>query len=258
MQKQLSEFLIFLAVEKGLSQNTIEAYERDCLSFIEFLRRQGIEDFNAVTQHHFIGLLAELRDAGYAVSSICRLLVALKVLFRFLKKEQLIAANTALYVETPRLWQLIPEVMDVEEVEGLLAQPDPVTAAGARDRAILEVLYASGLRVSEVCTLGLYDVDETTVRVMGKGSKERLVPIGKRAIAAIDHYITHFRGIADKGRSEPLFVSRLGTPIDRQTVWAMIKRYAKKAGISKNISPQTLRHSCSPSSSARNRSATCG
>jgi len=242
-QKHLHEFLFYIAAEKGLSQNTIEAYDRDCQRFISFLSDQGIEDFNSVQQPHIIEFLASLKRADYAVSSICRSLVAIKVLFRFLKKELITQTNVALYVDHPKMWQLIPEVLDSHEVDRLLNQPDSQSAIGARDRAILEVLYASGLRASEVCSLNLYDVDDLYVRVIGKGSKERLVPIGKQAVQAVDHYISHFRGETKKDRGEPLFVTKLGQRIDRQTVWTMIKKYGKTAGIIKNISPHTLRHS---------------
>lgn len=243
MNGAIDDFLMYISSEKGLSTNTVEAYRRDMIAFQEHLKRGGISDPSQVTQEHLIGFLSHLKAEHYASSSICRTLIALKVFFRFLKRENSIQENIAYYLDTPRLWQLIPEVLSSNEVEALLAQPNPDTAVGARDKAILEVLYSCGLRVSEVCKLGIYDVDDHFIRVMGKGSKERMVPIGKKALDAVDHYLTHFRGFADGGRHEPLFVARGGEAINRFSVWRMIKDYAKQGGISKNISPHTLRHS---------------
>ncbi len=243
MKEQLHEFLNYLVAEKGLSNNTIEAYGRDIESFFTSIQNKGITSFSQVQQQHLIDFLYRLNAAQYAASSVCRALIALKVLFRFLKREGVISDNVAYYLETPKLWQIIPEVLTHEEVELLLAQPDPSTAIGARDRAILEVLYASGLRVSEVCSLGIYSVDDTFVRVMGKGKKERVVPIGKKALEAVDLYLANYRDAHDSDRQQALFVTKTGRPLDRIKVWRMIKTYGKKAGIAKNISPHTLRHS---------------
>jgi len=143
------------------------------------------------------------------------------------------------FFETPKMWQLVPEVMSVEEVDQLLAQPSVEDAVGARDKAVLELLYATGMRVSELCSLKLHDLSDTFVKVRGKGKKERLIPVGKRAIAAVDHYLLTFRG--EKG--DALFLGPRGKPLDRVTVWAQVKFYAKKGGILKEISPHTLRHS---------------
>lgn len=239
----LQDFLSYIASEKGLSRNTIEAYERDAKAFIDFLKNQNVASYPQVKEEHFVGFLSHLKGAGYATASICRALVACKVLFRFLKRENLIPSNPSLYVDSPALWQLIPEVLSQNEIERLLAQPDPSTEQGARDKAILELLYASGLRVSELCTIGLYDVDDDYVKVMGKGRKERIVPLGKPALQAIDHYLTHYRDQADSGRQQALFVTRTGKPMNRVAIWKMVKIHAKEAGIKKNISPHTLRHS---------------
>lgn len=242
MHAHIADFISFIASEKGLAANTIEAYRRDTDYFLTSLKQQGVHTLAALDQQHIITFLSELKSQDYASSSICRALIAIKVLCRFLKREGVTATNVALYLETPKLWQLIPDVLTYEEVESLLQQPDVETPMGARDKAILEVLYASGLRVSEICTLGLYDVEDTYVRVMGKGSKERIVPLGKHALEAVDHYLTHYRGVCDTPKP-PLFISKSGRPIDRILIWKMIKRYAKGAKITKNISPHTLRHS---------------
>lgn len=240
MDEQLNDFLSYIASEKGLSRNTIESYRRDIIHFISFLEEQKISTLDAIQEMHIVRFLATLHDKHQASSSISRALIAIKVFCRFLKREGLIKHNAALYLDTPKIWQLIPEVMTTHEVELLLKQPDPSTSLGARDQAILELLYASGMRVSELCSLSIHAADETFVRVKGKGSKERLVPIGKKAVQAIDHYLVNFR---DGDRNESLFVSQKGGRIDRIDVWKMIKKYAKKAGITKNISPHTMRHS---------------
>lgn len=237
------DFLSYIASEKGLSLNTVEAYGRDTASFIAYLKNQGIASFKEVKEEHFVGFLSHLKNAHYATASINRTLMACKVLFRFLKREGVITQNPSLYLDAPKLWQLIPEVLSGEEVERLLAQPQTSSATGARDKAILELLYASGLRVSELCTVGIYDVDDESIKVKGKGGKERIVPVGKPALQAIDFYLANFRDQTDSCRQQALFVTRSGKPIDRIAVWKMIKKYAKSANISKNISPHTLRHS---------------
>ncbi len=242
MLRELEEFVIYIASEKGFSQNTIEAYRRDGSALLHFLHREGVLSWRDVSQEHLMRYLALLQEQGYASASIARALMAFKVFFRFLKRESLIAVDPMTHLETPKLWQIIPDILSYQEIERLFAQPDAKTPMGARDRAILEVFYSSGLRVSEICALKFFDVDDQFIKVMGKGSKERLIPIGSKAIEAIDHYITHFRGIVDQ-QEAPLFVSKRGKHLNRIAVWKMIKAYAKKAGISKNISPHTLRHS---------------
>ena len=243
MYQFLEDFLLYIASEKGLSNNTIEAYERDCKSFIEFLQNKQITSFGDVQLTDIMEFLRALKSKNFASASIRRTMIALKVLYRFLKRERFISNNVTLYLESPKLWQLIPEILTYEEVENLLEQPDLESPTGVRDKAILEVLYSSGLRVSEVCTLGIYDIDDDFIRVFGKGSKERLVPIGKKAVEAIDHYLIHYRCQSDSEQNKTLFVSKNGRKLDRIVVWRMIKQYGKNAGITKNISPHTLRHS---------------
>lgn len=154
----------------------------------------------------------------------------------------MITVDLGCYFETPKIWQLIPEVLQIEEVDLLLAQPQREDRIGARDKAMLELLYATGMRVSELCALRLNDLSDTFVKVRGKGKKERIVPVGKKAIAAVDHYLLHFRGEI-RAETDPLFITSRGNPVDRMTVWKQVKMYAEKAGIAKSISPHTLRHS---------------
>ncbi len=233
------DFLDYIRSEKGLSQNTIEAYGRDIKAFQEFLPSK---ELCQISSEDILLFLSHLKERGYASSSICRILVSVKVFFRFLKKEGEISVDLTRYFDTPKLWQLIPEVLTIEEVDALLAQPKLDDAIGVRDRAILELMYATGMRVSEVCALRLNDVSDTFVKISGKGKKERIVPVGKKAIEALDAYLLQFRGSVEE-ENGLLFVSSRGKPLHRITVWMRVKAYAKSAGITKSISPHTLRHS---------------
>jgi integrase/recombinase XerD len=239
LENDICDFLDHLRSERGLSPHSIEAYGRDVRAFAQTL---STPHWKETTPEQIISFLSHLKAQGYASSSICRRLIAVKVFFRFLKKEGVIPADLSRYFETPRLWQLLPEVLSEEEVERLLAEPKADDPMGVRDRAILELLYATGMRVSELCQLRICDLNDSFVKVRGKGNKERLIPVGKKAIAAVDRYLVEFRGEASE-ENAPLFVTGRGRAIDRITVWARVKAYAKSAGISKSISPHTFRHS---------------
>lgn len=235
----IEDFLDYIRSEKGLSSHTAEAYGRDIRMFAAFVSPTPPKEIQA---EEILSFLSFLKSKNYASSTICRTLVAVKVFCRFLKKEGEIETDLGKYFDTPKLWQLIPEVLSFEEIEALLNQPQIEDAMGSRDKAILELLYATGMRVSELCSLKIKDLNETSIKVQGKGKKERIIPVGKKALQAIDYYLIHFRGEVkeDGGR---LFVNSRGKPIDRITIWAKVKAYAKSAGISKSISPHTLRHS---------------
>ena len=235
----LDDFLTFLKAEKGLSINTCESYSRDITAFASFL---GLPDWKSVTSSNILQFLEKLKKKGYASSSVCRTLVSLKVFFRFLKKEGEVSSDLGCFFETPKVWQLIPEVLQIEEVDLLLKQPGISDPIGARDKAILELMYATGMRVSELCSLSIQDLSDTFVKVRGKGKKERIIPVGKKAIEAVDHYLNNYRGDL-KEDNGPLFVTSRGNRIDRMRVWKQVKMYAKKAGIRKKVSPHTLRHS---------------
>jgi len=239
MSIEVTDFLDYIRSEKGLSEHTIDAYGRDIQAFERFVLKRAWVDVGA---EQILSFLAHLKERGYASSSICRILVSVKVFFRFLKKEGLIDVDLGRYFQTPKMWQLVPDVLSMEEVNALLAQPKTDDVLGARDKAILELIYATGMRVSELCHLTITDLSDTFVKVRGKGKKERLIPVGRQAIAAVDHYLLHFRGEA-REENAPLFLSERGKPIDRVTVWNRVKAYAKSAGIVKSISPHTLRHS---------------
>jgi integrase/recombinase XerD len=231
---RIAEFLDHLRTERGASPHTVEAYGRDLEGFARFWKGEG--------KGAALAYLGELRRQGYATGSVCRKLAAVKVFFRFLRREGIGGGEGIEGLETPKMWQLIPEVMTPEEVDRLLAAPGGEERIGARDRAILEVLYATGIRVSELCGLNVGSVQGGMVKVMGKGKKERLVPVGERALEALDRYLERFH--PDRTcASFPLFLSRGNKRMDRVAVWGRIKFYAEKAGIEKEVSPHTLRHS---------------
>jgi integrase/recombinase XerD len=232
MQCHLSRFLHFLAAEKGLKQATLLAYRSDLETFFSHAKELSKEEV--------LLFLDRLKTKGAASASIARALVSLRVFCRFLQKEGFLAQDVCGMLEQPSLWQKIPEILSLEEIERLFSLPDKGSERGKRDRAILYLLYACGIRVSELCSLNLQDVGDESIRVVGKGGKERLVPIAKEAIEAIDAYLL----VSQRKSGElSLFLGRKRKKLRRETVWGMIKTYAKKAGIEKTISPHTFRHS---------------
>jgi integrase/recombinase XerD len=236
VEREIADFLAYLGSEKGLSPHTLAAYGRDLRSYANYSQGKKTEE---VIADQIIEYFQTLKNRGIASSSLCRALVAIKVFFRFLKREKIISNNPTVFLESPKMWQLIPEVLTIDEVGRFLEMPALETAIGARDKAIFMVMYASGLRVSELCGLNLGDVSDDQVRVRGKGNKERVIPIASAAVAAVDFYLTQVRTEGDG----PLFLSSRGKRMDRVAVWERVKFYGKKAGISKEISPHTLRHS---------------
>lgn len=236
LDREIGEFVDFLSLEKGSSEHTQEAYAKDIRLFVE---TQSVISWKEVSSEDLVRFSAFLEKNGYASASICRMFMAIKVFFRFLKKEGILSSDLGRYFETPKVWQLIPEVLSPQEVEILLDAPSLKGLLGLRDKAILELLYATGIRVSELCLLRVQDVQEGFIKVLGKGKKERLVPVGKKALRSIDAYLA-FRTQAEE--IPLLFVSKSGKKLSRITVWERIKFYAKKAGIDRDISPHTLRH----------------
>jgi integrase/recombinase XerD len=247
MRPLLQSFLDFVSLEKGLSPNTRAAYATDLNDFISFLERRRAASFNAVTRRMITDYLVAGREGGLKTSTLHRRLVAIKVFFRFLQQEGLLATNATEAMDSPRLWKLLPEIMTVREVDLLLRQPNVDERTGLRDRAIIETLYGTGLRVSELTGLTLDDVrfDERCLRCLGKGRKERIVPFGDSARDWIRRYIDEARPhLAGRSDTRSLFLSTRHKAIDRRTVWRLIRGYARAAGITtKKISPHGLRHS---------------
>lgn len=233
--KLLDEFFLFLKVEKGLSENTLISYKQDLLKFFSHYKK----NIQVISQNDILSFLQKLRKQNYASSTLCRNLISLKIFLRFLKTEKILTEDFFSSLDSPKVWQLIPDVLTKEEVEDLLDQPNPKHWIGARDRAILELFYATGIRVSELANLKVHDIGKNEVLVLGKGKKERIVPVGKKAIVAMKHYLK----LRKNPEASDLFLTSKGKKIDRVTIWHRIKLYAKQAGILKNVSPHTLRHS---------------
>jgi integrase/recombinase XerD len=237
-------FLDYLAVEKGLAKNSLSAYAIDLRHFGHFLREQSVE-IDGVERIHIVKYFQALRAAGISARSVARALAAIRGLFRFLVAERHLKKDPTENLENPKLWSSLPKSLQPEEVEALLAAPDRSVPDGQRDAAMLELLYATGLRVSELIRVRLDEIvmDAGFLRTIGKGSKERIVPFGDTAKAAIVAYVESGRTAHDRHRDDPhLFLSRLGRPMSRQSFWMKIVRYARDAGIRAHISPHVLRH----------------
>jgi len=241
----LEEFLNHLNVQRGLSPNTLAAYRSDLEKFIGYLSGKGKGGFEDVQREEVIDFLMEEKERGLAPGSLSRLLVSIRMLFRFLTSEGYLRRDITEVIESPRLWQTLPGVLSIEEVNSLLRQPDSGTKYGLRDRAILELLYASGLRASELVELKTADLNLASgfVRSRGKGGKERIVPVGRAAIEAIRSYLEKGRPLFRKYEQSYVFLSRRGESISRQWLWKIVKKYIRQAGIKKKVSPHTLRHS---------------
>lgn len=243
----MESFLNYLSVERSLSNNTIAAYRRDLVKYVSCLEESGINSLSQSTRKDISDFMFRLKDNGLNASSIARNLAAIKVFYRFLVRERILKADPSSLLDSPRLWKRIPDALSFQEVEDLLKGPSLRQTQGIRDRAILEVMYATGMRVSEAVNLKVTDVnlDAGFTRCIGKGSKERIVPLGKQAIAALRRYLEAARPkLLKKSQAETiLFLSRLGKRVSRQSFWKIIKAYARKARIKKNIRPHTLRHS---------------
>lgn len=240
----IDRFLDALWLEKGLSDNTRDAYRSDLALFNGWLQENGV-DLMSVSREAILDHLGWRVDNGYKPRSTARLLSGVRGFYRYLLREKLIAVDPTLQVDMPQLGKPLPKSLSEADVEALLAAPDLSDAIGQRDRAMLEVLYACGLRVTELISLTLEQVNlrQGVLRIMGKGSKERLVPMGEEAIVWVERYMRDARHELLSGRpSDVLFPSQRGEQMTRQTFWHRIKHQAKVAGIGKSLSPHTLRH----------------
>jgi integrase/recombinase XerD len=237
-------FLDYLSVEKGLARNSLSAYAIDLRHFGHWLGDQSIE-LDRVERIQIVKYFQALRGAGISSRSVARALAAIRGMFRFLVSERHLKNDPTENLENPRIWTSLPKSMQPSEVEALLKAPDVATADGLRDRAMLELLYATGLRVSELIHVKIEDLvmDAGFLRTIGKGSKERIVPFGDTARDAITAYVEKGRPDHDQFADPYLFLSRRGRPMTRQSFWMKITRYARDAGIRAHISPHVLRHS---------------
>jgi len=246
MEQWLDQLLHYLIVEKGLSKNTIEAYSHGLSRFLNHLREKGVQEIRDVDKFHIRGFLLALKKKNLAPKSIARNLVAIRTFFRFLVQEGILETNPVEDLESPKVAKTLPEILTLKEIEQLLEQPNLQTPLGMRDRAMLEILYATGMRVSELTHLPTHQVnlEGGYVLLYGKGSKERVVPLGSEAIKWVTLYLKEGRGILAKGKESPsLFINRSGKGMSRQRFWKNLKDYGQKAGLRKRITPHLLRHS---------------
>lgn len=237
-------FLDYLTVEKGLAKNSLAAYATDLRKFGEWLADQKLE-LDRVERIHIVRYFQSLRTAGISARSVARALAAIRGLFRFLVAERHLKTDPTENLENPKLWSTLPKSLHSSEVEALLRAPERESPEGLRDRAMLELLYATGLRVSELIKVKLDEIvmDAGFLRTMGKGSKERIVPFGDAARDAILEYVDKGRPAFNKYNDPYLFLSMRGRPMTRQSFWMKVAKYGRQAGIKSHISPHVLRHS---------------
>ena len=247
MKQQLLIFIQYLSVEKGLAQNTLEAYERDLTQYLTFVEKSGLTllaDTKKITIQNY---LLQLKKLGRASSSVTRTMVSIRSFYQFLVRERMQELDPTLNMESPRLVKRLPKVLSIQEVENLLEAPETSTPYGMRDKAMLELLYATGIRVSELVNLnaGHVNLGMGFVRCMGKGSKERIIPLGRIAAKWLHTYIQSMRHqlLRETKLDDALFINHLGTRLTRQGFWKIIKKYGIQANILKEITPHTLRHS---------------
>ncbi|PLT28264.1 site-specific tyrosine recombinase XerD [Peribacillus deserti] len=248
MQDQIRDFLHFLTVEKGLSHNTIISYERDLKSYLKFLMNvEQIQDWNSCQRVSIIHFLSHLKGQGKSSKTLARHIASIRSFHQFLLREKAADHDPSVHIESPQAERSLPKVLSMEEVEALLAAPKTDNPLGLRDKAMLEVLYATGMRVSELISLELTDVHTNMgfVRCVGKGNKERIIPIGQAALQAIDDYLNKGRHllVKKKNKNDSLFLNHHGSKLTRQGYWKILKKLSQEAKIEKELTPHTLRHS---------------
>lgn len=246
MKELIDPFLDYLSVEKGMAKNTIFAYRQDLNIYLNFIEKRKITALSNVVKNDIVEFMLAEKTKGISPTSISRRLAAIRMFHRFLSRERILKNDPTTLIESPKLWKKVPDTLSLNEVETLISQPNLRNHQGIRDKALLETLYATGMRVSEATDLKTNNVnlDIGFLRCIGKGNKERVIPLGKKAIQSIRKYLEASREkFLNKKTSEHLFISRSGRKLSRQSVWKLIKRYAKEAKIKKPIKVHTLRHS---------------
>jgi len=245
MEKLVEDFLYYLFLERGLAENTLVSYRMDLADYQASCQKEGLDPLSGAGRQAIMLYLLKLKKEGRAPATISRRLAALRTFYHYLLNERVLAQDPTNNLESPRIYERLPHVLNVAEVENLLNQPRVNDPAGIRDKAMLELLYATGIRVSELITLDLehLDLQHGFIRCLGKGSKERLIPFGSMASRYVSLYLQRGRSRLIKDRLTPaLFVNRRGFRLTRQGFWKIIKKYALQAGITKEIHPHTLRH----------------
>ncbi len=245
-RKALHQFCGYLRIECGLSENTVRAYSHDLEALIGFLEEHDVHDLSGLSVMAVQQFLRGLHHRGLALSTITRHLASVRVYLRYCEGNGWLSETVSDKLETPNRWHHVPGTLNIKHVEALLSAPDPSDALHLRDCAILELLYATGLRVSELCTLRLKDINTEVgyLRCLGKGRKERIVPVGGRALVALSHYVRRLRpALSADPKVEHVFLSRTGKPLGRENCWRLVAKYATRAGLATTVSPHTLRHS---------------
>ena len=245
LRSEVRQFLDYARVEKGLASNSISSYRRDLTEFTEFMEKQG-KEFGTVKRDDVRSFLTYLYRRGLGARSVARHLISLRNLFRFLEKEGMLGSNPVSGIESPRLGTELPHYLSFDEVEKLLEAPDVSTPAGLRDRAMLQLLYATGLRVSELVGLHLDDLNTNlgVLRCIGKGRKERLIPVGRSAMKAVELYLHDGRAKFVKRLTTPfLFLNVRGSGLSRVAFWKILRRHGKQAGVLIGLTPHAIRHS---------------
>lgn len=243
---EIEDFLAFLELEKGVSPHTLENYGRDLAMAAQTLSNQAPEGWREVNSTQVTDWLYSLHEKGYAASSLARKLTALRTFSLHLRRENVRPDLLTELLSSPKVRRPLPGTLSIAEVEALLNAPDDKTPYGKRGRAFLELFYSSGLRVSELASLTLtqIDLENGYLRVFGKGSKERIVPVGRKATVALEDYLTHGRPFfVKKNTGSAVFLSERGTALSRKTLWYLVKSYAQTAGLTKSVKPHLLRHS---------------
>ena len=246
MKNAVQDYLRFLAVEKGASAHTLEAYERDLRKYVDFIRSRGIINMERVSANDAVTFLWEIRNSGLKATSVNRQLAALRGFYKYLLLENRLQESPVAQIDLAKVWIQIPDTLSRAEMEFLLNQPDTAHPAGLRDRAMLELIYATGLRVSELITLGMNDIHWQVgyLVAMGKGRKERIVPIGQIALKYLNEYMEKVRPqFVGNQSGTVVFLSRSGKGFTRQGFWKLVKKYAGLAGLEKKVHPHTFRHS---------------
>lgn len=247
-QEPFEDYLVFLKIEKGLSINTVNSYKRDINQYIDYLNKNKIESFQVIDRYLILEYFSSQKELKKADNTIIRMFSSVRKFHQYLKQEGYTQDDPMQYVKTPKKADSLPKIVSMQQIDQLLQTPDTSKPLGIRDRAILEVMYATGLRITELIELTTNDIHLSMklIQIVGKGNKERLIPIGEEGCKWLDYYMAQSREQLLKKSNQNtavVFLNSRGMPLSRQGVWKNIKKLAQKAGLKKNITPHTLRHS---------------
>lgn len=247
MKEDLEEYIRYLQIERGLADNTIESYKRDLNQYLVYLEKNELRDWGKIDRYTILSFMQELKETKKSSATVIRMVSSLRKFHQYLKQEQRSSVDPMLHIDTPKKAHHLPKVLSMTEVEKLIETPNTNEILGLRDRAILEVMYATGLRVTELTELKMDDLHLSLglIQTIGKGDKERIIPIGDLAIKWIENYLKYSRNKLEKPskRSPYLFLNHHGRKLTRQGIWKNLGALVKKAGIEKEVTPHTLRHS---------------